>query len=117
MYEGEATWSAVDRYFIDHLVTEDDTLRDARDSAATTEMPQGEVAPNQGALLAIVAQIAGARRVLEFGTLTGYSTIWLARAVGPSGRVVTFEIDEATAEIAKHNWLFAFEGVAGLARR
>lgn len=67
-------------------------------------MPEADVAPNQGAFLSVIAQIAGARRILEFGTLAGYSTIWLARAVGPTGTVTTFEIDEATAEVARQNF-------------
>ncbi len=110
MYEGEAIWRDVDQYFIDRLVSEDDALRQARESSLQTVMPRADVAPNQGALLSVIAQIAGARRVLEFGTLAGYSTIWLARAVGPTGKVVTFEIDERTAEVAREN--FERAGVA-----
>jgi predicted O-methyltransferase YrrM len=110
MYEGEAIWGAVDEYFIDRLVHEDDALAVARASSTETAMPLADVAPNQGAFLSIIAQIAGARRVLEFGTLAGYSTIWLARAVGPEGEVVTFEIDESTAAIARAN--FERAGVA-----
>jgi len=112
VYQGERIWRDVDRYFIDHLIDEDDALTNARLSSARTVMPEADVAPNQGAFLSVIAQIAGARRVLEFGTLAGYSTIWLARAVGPTGIVTTFEIDESTAEIAREN----FEG-AGVADR
>jgi len=104
MYQGEEIWRDVDRYFIDHLVEEDDALARARTSSSRTVMPEADVAPNQGAFLSVIAQIAGARRVLEFGTLAGYSTIWLARAVGPTGTVVTFEIDEATAAVARENF-------------
>ncbi|WP_285728259.1 O-methyltransferase [Psychromicrobium xiongbiense] len=111
MYEGEEIWRSVDQYFIDHLVNEDDALRQARLSSTRTVMPEADVAPNQGAFLSVIAQIAGARRVLEFGTLAGYSTIWLARAIGPDGTVVTLEIDEATADIARKN--FERAGVAG----
>ena len=110
MYQGEEIWRDVDRYFIDHLVDEDDALAQARTSSSRTVMPEADVAPNQGAFLSVIAQIAGARRVLEFGTLAGYSTIWLARAVGPKGAVVTFEIDEATAAVARQN--FERAGVA-----
>ncbi len=110
MYQGEEIWRDVDRYFIDHLVDEDDALAQARTSSSRTVMPEADVAPNQGAFLSVIAQIAGARRVLEFGTLAGYSTIWLARAVGPTGAVVTFEIDEATAAVARQN--FERAGVA-----
>lgn len=75
-------------------------------------MPNAEVAPNQGALLGLITQIAGARRVLEFGTLAGYSTIWFARAVGPDGYVATLELEAENAQIAREN----FER-AGLANR
>ncbi len=110
MYEGEPVWSAVDEYFISQLVREDDALKQARSSSIRTVMPLADVAPNQGALLAIIARIAGARRILEFGTLAGYSTIWLARAVGPEGHVVTLEIDDQTASVAGAN--FEQAGVA-----
>jgi hypothetical protein len=93
VYEGEQIWQDVDRYFIDHLVDEDEALTHARLSSSRTVMPEADVAPNQGAFLSVIAQMCGARRVLEFGTLAGYSTIWLARAVGPGGIVTTFEID------------------------
>ena len=111
MYEGEELWREVDRYFIAELVHEDAALAQARASSAATVMPRADVAPNQGAFLSIIAQIAGARRVLEFGTLAGYSAIWLARAVGPGGKVVTFEADERTAAIARRN--FEHAGVSG----
>ncbi len=103
-------WRAVDEYFTGLLVDEDDALRTARRSSVRTALPMADVAPNQGAFLALLARMCGARRVLEFGTLAGYSTIWLARAVGASGRVVTLEIDEPTAEIAREN--LARAGVA-----
>ena len=96
-------WRAVDEYFTGLLVEEDDALRAARESSVRTALPMADVAPNQGAFLALLARMCGARRVLEFGTLAGYSTIWLARAVGPAGRVVTLEIDEPTAEVAREN--------------
>ncbi|WP_425956105.1 O-methyltransferase [Xylanimonas sp. McL0601] len=111
MSADEASWDDVDGYLIDRLVHEDEALVQARASAARTVMPGAAVAPNQGAFLSLVAQIAGARRVLEFGTLAGYSTIWLARAVGPTGSVVTLEIDEPTAAVAREN--FERAGVAG----
>jgi predicted O-methyltransferase YrrM len=103
VYDGEAIWAKVDDYFIEHLVDEDEALVAARESSVHTAMPQADVAPNQGAFLSVITRIAGARRVLEFGTLAGYSTIWLARAVGPAGTVVTFEIDPGTAAVAAEN--------------
>ncbi|GAA2182632.1 O-methyltransferase [Brooklawnia cerclae] len=110
MYRGEPIWEAVDRLFIDRLVDEDEALVAARESSARTAMPQADVAPNQGAFLSIIARIAGAHRILEFGTLAGYSTIWLARAVGERGRVVTLEVDEVAAAVAREN--FERAGVA-----
>lgn len=112
MYESEELWRDVDRYFIEELVHEDAALAEARASSAETVMPEADVAPNQGAFLSVIATIAGARRVLEFGTLAGYSTIWLARAVGSAGRVVTLEADEPTAAVARRN--FENAGVAGI---
>ena len=109
-YASVPAWRAVDDYFTTALVTEDAALVAARGSGAKTTMPNAEVAPNQGAFLGLVAQIAGARRVLEFGTLAGYSTIWFARAVGPEGRVITFELEKANAAIAQDN--FTRAGVA-----
>lgn len=103
-------WQAVDSYLIDTLVHEDDILVAARASSAETTTPHIEVAPNQGALLSVIAQASGATRVLEFGTLAGYSGIWFARAVGPEGRVVTLELEEDNARIAREN--FARAGVA-----
>lgn len=103
MYESEAQWRAVDRYFVDALVDEDDNLRGARERAIAAGLPNAEVAPNQGKLLMLLAQMVGARRVLEFGTLGGYSTIWLARAVGPGGHVVSLEIDDQYAAVAVEN--------------
>ncbi|GAB3057808.1 O-methyltransferase [Sediminivirga luteola] len=97
------TAAAVDRYLTDMLVNEDEALRLARESSAETTAPGIEITPAQGAFLALIAQIAGARRVLEFGTLAGYSTIWLARAVGPEGHVVTCELSEQNAAVARRN--------------
>ncbi len=102
-YESPAAWRDVDAYFSALLVPEDDALVAARESGAATTMPNAEVAPNQGALLGLLTHLSGARRVLEFGTLAGYSTIWFARAVGPQGRVVTLELEEHNAQIARTN--------------
>lgn len=109
-YASEAAWRAVDDYFTDALVPEDANLVAARDSGAETTMPNAEVAANQGALLALLAQASGAQRALEFGTLAGYSTIWLARGVGPEGMVVTLELEEENAAVARANFVRA--GVA-----
>lgn len=103
MYESEGAWREVDTYFVGSLVPEDKALIDARESGQQTTMPQAEVAPNQGKFLAMLCQIAGATRVLEFGTLAGYSTVWLARAVGDEGRVTSLELEEHNAAIARAN--------------
>ncbi|MET9530973.1 O-methyltransferase [Streptomyces sp. NPDC006649] len=103
MYESEEAWREVDAYFVDTLVPEDKALVNARESGRRTTMPQAEVAPNQGKLLAMLCQMTGATRVLEFGTLAGYSTVWLARAVGDKGRVTSLELEEQNAEVARAN--------------
>ncbi len=109
-YPAADEWQAVDNYFSEALVGEDTALVAARKSGTATTMPKAEVAANQGAFLGLLANIAGARRVLEFGTLAGYSTIWLARSVGESGHVVTLELEEQNAAVAEENFLAA--GVA-----
>lgn len=109
-YASTEAWREVDEHFTAALTPEDDALVAARESGADTTMPNAEVAANQGALLGLLAQIAGARRVLEFGTLAGYSTIWFARAVGTEGRVVTLELEAENARVARAN--FERAGVA-----
>jgi predicted O-methyltransferase YrrM len=93
-------WKTVDDYLADTLITEDDALRAARRATAHSTMPRAEVTPTQGAFLALLARIAGARTVLEIGTLTGYSTIWLARA---TEHVTTLELDPGNAELARRH--------------
>ncbi len=102
-YASAPDWRAVDSYFTGVLVDEDGALFEARESGARTTMPNAEVAANQGAFLSLLVQICGARRVLEFGTLAGYSTVWFARAVGGDGHVVTFELEEQNAAVAREN--------------
>lgn len=102
-YESSAAWQAVDQYFEETLVREDTALVEARLSTAQSTMPNAEVAPNQGALLALMCRMVGAHRVLEFGTLTGYSTLWFASAVGEQGHVTTLELDQHNADIAMVN--------------
>jgi predicted O-methyltransferase YrrM len=96
-------WSAVDEYLEHSIVHEDDALRAARAAIADEGLPQISVAPNQGKLLHILARLQRAQRILEIGTLGAYSTIWLARAVAPGGRVITLEADPKHAEVARAN--------------
>lgn len=94
---------SVDELFNELLHTEDDVLRAARASTAPAGMPPIEVSAQHGRLLQLLAGIAGARRVLEIGTLAGYSTINLARGVGPDGHVTTLEFEPRHADVARAN--------------
>jgi len=96
-------FSDVDGYVADLLVREDDALRDAAAASAAAGLPQIQVTPAQGKLLHLLARMVRAGSILEVGTLGGYSTIWLARALEPGGRVVTLEIDEHFARVAGGN--------------
>ena len=107
----QETWAAVDGYFGDLLVHEDAALRSAVESGAEAGLQPIQVSPAQGKFLHLLARAIGARQVLELGTLGGYSTIWLARALPADGRIVTLEINPKHAEIAAKN--FAHTGVTG----
>jgi predicted O-methyltransferase YrrM len=96
-------WVSLDELFTEVLHSEDDALRAARDAAVAAGMPAIEVSAQHAKLLGLLVRMSGARRVLEIGTLAGYSTIALARAVGPDGRVVTLEYEPAHAEVARCN--------------
>lgn len=96
-------WTAVDRYITDLLVPPDDALDAALRTAAEAGLPAINVSPNQGKLLSILTHAVGARRILEIGTLAGYSTIWLGRALPPDGRLITLELDPKHADIASTN--------------
>jgi predicted O-methyltransferase YrrM len=96
-----STPAAVDSWFVEHLDLEDDALRDARERARAAGLPDIAVSAAHGGMLSVLARLGRARRVLEVGTLGGYSTIWLARAVGPGGLVTTLEIDPHHAEVAR----------------
>jgi predicted O-methyltransferase YrrM len=106
-------WTEVDRYITDLLVPADPALDAALQAAADAGLPPMHVAPNQGKLLAILAQSIGARSILEIGTLGGYSTIWLARALPPGAKVITLEADPRHAEVARAN--LARAGLADVA--
>jgi predicted O-methyltransferase YrrM len=96
-------WTSVDGYITSLLVPSDPALDAALASSTAAGLPAINVAPNQGKLLHLLARIHGARSVLEIGTLGGYSTIWLARALPPGGKVVTLEADPKHAEVARAN--------------
>jgi predicted O-methyltransferase YrrM len=96
-------WSAVDDYICDLLVPPDPALDAALADSAAAGLPAITVTPNQGMLLALLVQLRSARTVLEVGTLGGYSTIWLARAMGPEGRLITLEVDPRHADVARRN--------------
>lgn len=99
----KAMWSAVDCYLESSLLTPDPVLDSALAASAAAGLPAINVAPNQGKLLHLVAQMLGARSILEIGTLGGYSTIWLARALPAGGKLVTLEADPKHAQVAKAN--------------
>ena len=96
-------WTAVDRYITDLLLPSDAALEEAQRASAAAGLPSIAVAPNQGKLLHLLARMQGARRILEIGTLGGYSTIWLARALPPGGRLVTLEAEAKHADVATAN--------------
>jgi predicted O-methyltransferase YrrM len=96
-------WSAVDGYFADLLMRPDAALDAALEASDEAGLPTIAVAPNIGKLLHMLARSKGARRILEIGTLGGYSTIWLARALPPDGRLITLDFDPKHTEIARAN--------------
>lgn len=93
----------VDRYISDLLVPQDAALETALHASTAAGLPPINVAPNQGKLLYLLAKIQGARRILEIGTLGGYSTIWLARALPSDGHLITLEADPTHANVARAN--------------
>ncbi|MFF7853958.1 class I SAM-dependent methyltransferase [Streptomyces sp. NPDC007904] len=99
-------WHDVDDYFTARLLPdalEDEALAAALRDSLAAGLPPIAVAPNQGKLLQLLAQVQGARHILEIGTLGGYSTIWLGRALPPDGRLITLEYDPWHAEVATRN--------------
>ena len=97
----QETFSAVDAFIGETLAPEDEVLQAALDAAEAAGLPQIQVSPPQGKLLQLLARLQGARTVLEFGTLGGYSTILLARALPEGGRLITLESDAEYAEVAR----------------
>jgi predicted O-methyltransferase YrrM len=105
-------WNAVDSYITDTFLPDDPVLDAALKASTDAALPAISVAPNQGKLLHLLALAQGARNILEIGTLGGYSTIWLARALPPGGRLVTLEYEPAHADVARGN--FARAGLTGV---
>jgi predicted O-methyltransferase YrrM len=98
-----AAWAQVDAFLNETLLGPDPALEAALADSEAAGLPAINVAPNQGKLLMLLAQVAGARRILEVGTLGGYSTIWLARALPADGSLVTLEYSPKHAEVARAN--------------
>lgn len=99
----EQQWAAVDAYLEQAVVRQDGVFDRVRRRADEAGMPRIEVSAAPGKMLALLAGISGARRVLEVGTLAGFSTIWMARAVGEQGQVITCEYEPRHAEVAQAN--------------
>ncbi len=96
-------WTAVDAYIAQNLIPSDPALEEALKANTEAGLPAIDVSPTQGKFLHLIAKIKGARRILEVGTLGGYSTIWLARALPEEGKLVTLELKPEHAEIAAKN--------------
>jgi predicted O-methyltransferase YrrM len=99
----EELWDKIDEFLSQKLGTSDDLLEAALRDSEKANLPGIQVTPNQGKLLQLLAQIQGARRILEMGTLGGYSTICLARALPPGGCLISLELDPAYAQVARKN--------------
>lgn len=96
-------WKKVDNFFTDALIPADAALDAALAVNREADLPAIDVTPLQGKFLELLIRATGAKRVLELGTLGGYSTIWMARAVGENGKVITLELEKRHAEIARRN--------------
>lgn len=97
-------WTAIDDYITELFVPTDSALEATLQSTIDADLPKINVAPNQGKLLQILALSHHATRILEIGTLAGYSTIWLARALPPNGKLITLEANPKHAEVARANF-------------
>ena len=100
----QARWTEVDEYFSAKLLPQDSVLDAALEASRAAGLPPINVSPTQGKFLMLLAQMLRARRILEIGTLAGYSTIWLARALPSDGSLITLEADSKHAEVARANF-------------
>jgi predicted O-methyltransferase YrrM len=98
-----ATWQAVEDLFTEKLIGSDPALEAAEANSETEGLPPIQVSPTQGKLLTLLVRLAGARSILEIGTLGGYSAIWMARALPDDGRLITLEVNPHHAEVARTN--------------
>src|SRR6202140_3781898 len=96
-------WSEVDRYINELFALQDDALTTSLQASEAAGLPRISVSPSQGKLLELLARVQGARNILEIGTLGGYSTIWLARALPADGHLISLEVDPKHAEVARAN--------------
>ena len=103
MAEQRSVLGEYDRYISGLFAAEDDALRSAREEMVREGMPEINVSASEGKVLHVLARTIGAERILEIGTLGGYSTIWLARALPPQGKLISLEIDARYAEVARRN--------------
>lgn len=108
----EERWTAVDAYVEERLLGSDPVPGNALRASEAAGLPSIAVSPAQGKWLSVMTKAIGASRVLELGTLGGYSGIWLARALPPAGRLVTIELSPHHADVARHNFVAA--GIADL---
>jgi predicted O-methyltransferase YrrM len=108
----QEVWTAVDQYINEVLFPSDPVLDSTIEASTAAGLPNIQVSPPQGKLLHLLARLQGARNILEIGTLGGYSTIWMARALPLGGRLVTLEADTKHAEVARAN--FARAGLANV---
>jgi predicted O-methyltransferase YrrM len=109
----QKTWTAVDDYLDDLIVRPDEALSAAHEASRAAGLPEIAVSAPQGKLLHLLARAMGAQRILEIGTLGGYSAIWLARALPPGGRLVSLEYSPKHAQVARAN--LARAGLAAVA--
>ena len=96
-------WEAVERYTNEHLGGDDQLSQSIAAGSEAAGLPRGAISAGEGRFLELIARIRGARRILEIGTLGGYSTAWLARALPADGRLITLELDPGNAEAARAN--------------
>ena len=101
------TWTDNDKYLNRHLAREDGALKNALVTSRANNLPAWEVSATQGKFLYLLAKMKGAKRILEIGTLGGYSTIWLARAIPDDGTVISLEYDQLYADVSRKNIEYA----------